>query len=63
MTPSRTGIMWATPRCHAQRMVRDGQHGVHFTCLEPMRYMPVLNMWRCVACGASVLATRIQEAA
>jgi hypothetical protein len=32
-------------------MLRNGQHGVHFTCYRPLRYHAPSNMWRCTECG------------
>lgn len=66
MSPSRTAVMWATPRCRARRMVRDGlrgQHGVHFTCLQPMRYKHATNEWRCADCEAAAAPADAMAAA
>ena len=56
MSPSRTVILAATPRCAARRMVRDGQHGRHFTCGTPLRWDHAHRLWRCTdpACTATV---------
>jgi hypothetical protein len=35
-------------------MVRNGQHGVHFTCFRPLRYCAPTNEWQCGDCGGSV---------
>jgi hypothetical protein len=32
-------------------MVRNGQHGVHFTCFRPLRYNAATNEWLCTTCG------------
>jgi hypothetical protein len=50
--PTLIDILEATPRCRARRMIRRGQHGVHFTCYEPMRYLSNIGEWWCLACGA-----------
>lgn len=49
--PTREDIEVATPLCHRRLMQRSGQHGVHFTCYQPMRYVAGRNAWRC-DCGA-----------
>jgi hypothetical protein len=56
--PSRTAMAWAVPRCRARRMIRSGQHGVHFTCLQPMRYDLWENEWVC-RCGAVQAGERV----
>jgi predicted RNA-binding Zn-ribbon protein involved in translation (DUF1610 family) len=55
--PALIDIIEATPYCDARRMIRRGQHGVHFTCHSPMRYRSFGNLWRCSACGAETPAT------
>jgi hypothetical protein len=40
-------------------MIRHGQWGVHFTCHEPMRYLPDTNRWWCLACGAYTPGVRV----
>ena len=35
-------------------MVRNGQHGVHFTCFRPLRYRAPTNEWECGGCGGLV---------
>ena len=50
--PSEYTIRYATPLCFARTMVRNGQHGVHFTCFRPLRYCAPTNEWQCGACGA-----------
>ena len=57
--PALLDMLEATPRCDARRMIRDGQHGVHFTCHEPMRYLAGANHWWCLACGAYSAAARV----
>jgi hypothetical protein len=52
--PSAHTLQYAIPLCFARRMVRNGQHGLHFTCYRPMRYDALANLWHCVACGHSV---------
>jgi hypothetical protein len=52
--PSAHTLHYAVPLCFAWRMVRRGQHGLHFTCYRPLRYDAHANEWRCVACGDSV---------
>jgi hypothetical protein len=32
-------------------MVRNGQHGLHFTCYRPLRYHAHTNQWYCGSCG------------
>jgi hypothetical protein len=32
-------------------MVRNGQHGLHFTCFRPLRYSASTNEWQCGGCG------------
>jgi LSD1 subclass zinc finger protein len=49
--PSAHTLHYAIPLCFARRMVRDGQHGLHFTCYRPLRYDAGANLWRCAACG------------
>jgi hypothetical protein len=48
--PTREDLEYAVPRCYARTMKRDGQHGVHFTCYQPMRYVAATNMWVCDSC-------------
>ena len=38
----------------AERMLRDGQHGLHFTCYRPLSYDALENLWHCVTCGHSI---------
>jgi hypothetical protein len=52
--PSTHTLHYAVPLCFAWRMVRRGQHGLHFTCYRPLRYDAHENLWRCVDCGSSV---------
>jgi hypothetical protein len=52
--PNAHTLQYAIPLCFAWRMVRRGQHGVHFTCYRPLRYDVLANEWRCVDCGTSV---------
>ena len=52
MTPSLLDIIQAVPHCRRRRMVRNGQHGIHFTCAEAMRYLAASNEWWCEACNA-----------
>ena len=48
--PTMLDLIEAAPRCQRRRIKRRGPHGVHFTCLEPMRYVAAANAWRC-ECG------------
>ena len=52
--PSSYTIDYATPLCFARTMVRNGQHGVHFTCFRPLRYRSATNEWLCGACGKHI---------
>ena len=52
--PSAYTIHYATPLCFARRMVRNGQHGVHFTCFRPLRYCAPTNEWQCGGCGGLI---------
>jgi hypothetical protein len=52
--PSEYTIRYATPLCFHRTMVRNGQHGVHFTCFRPLRYRAPTNEWECGACGGLV---------
>jgi hypothetical protein len=52
--PSTHTLLYAIPLCFARRMVRRGQHGLHFTCYRPLRYDAPTNLWCCKACGSSV---------
>jgi hypothetical protein len=52
--PSAHTLQYAIPLCFARRMVRNGQHGLHFTCYRPMRYDALANLWHCMTCGHSV---------
>ena len=52
--PSTYTIRYATPLCFARTMVRNGQHGVHFTCFRPLRYRAPTNEWECGGCGELV---------
>jgi hypothetical protein len=52
--PSTHTLQYAIPLCFARRMVRNGQHGLHFTCYRPLTYDPLANLWHCVACGQSI---------
>ena len=49
--PSAYTIQYAIPLCFARRMVRNGPHGVHYTCFRPLRYRAPTNEWECGACG------------
>jgi hypothetical protein len=40
-------------------MVRNGQHGLHFTCYRPLRYYPWTNEWYCGACGGLIAGEEI----
>jgi hypothetical protein len=57
--PSAHTLQYAIPLCFARRMVRNGQHGLHFTCYRPMRYDALAHLWHCVACGHSVGTDRV----
>jgi hypothetical protein len=57
--PSAHTLHYAIPLCFARRMVRNGQHGLHFTCYRPMRYDALANLWRCVTCGHSACADHV----
>jgi hypothetical protein len=59
--PSAHTLHYAVPLCFAWRMVRRGQHGLHFTCYRPLRYDAHANEWRCVACGDSVSGGLVAE--
>ena len=52
--PSTYTIRYATPLCFARTMVRNGQHGVHFTCFRPLRYYAPTNEWQCGGCGGLI---------
>jgi hypothetical protein len=52
--PSTYTIHYATPLCFARMMVRNGQHGVHFTCFRPLRYCAPTNEWQCGECGGLI---------
>jgi hypothetical protein len=54
--PSAHTLHYAIPLCFARRMVRNGQHGLHFTCYRPLRYDALANLWCCMACGHSISA-------
>ena len=43
--PSLLDMLQAVPRCGRRRMRREGQHGVHFTCWEPMLYFAASNLY------------------
>lgn len=47
---TREDIEYATPRCWRRIIERTGQHGVHRTCFQPMRYRAGDNTWVCT-CG------------
>jgi hypothetical protein len=47
--PSRETLAYARPLCHHRRVLRNGQHGWHLTCYQPMRY--VGDAWWCQTCG------------
>ncbi len=49
--PSAYTLQYATPLCFARTMVRNGQHGLHFTCYRPLRYHAHTNHWYCGSCG------------
>ena len=42
--PSANTLHYAIPLCFAPRMLRNGQHGWHFTCYRPLRYEPPGNV-------------------
>ena len=52
--PSSQTFHYATPLCFARTMVRNGQHGVHYTCYRPLRYYPRTNEWYCGGCGGLI---------
>jgi hypothetical protein len=52
--PSAHNLYYAIPLCFAPRMLRNGQHGVHYVCYRPMRYEALGNVWSCADCGSSV---------
>jgi hypothetical protein len=52
--PSAYTLHYAIPLCFGRRMLRRGQHGVHFNCYQPLRYDVATNLWWCVACGSSI---------
>jgi hypothetical protein len=52
--PTADTLHYAVPLCFAWRMVRYGQRGWHFTCYRPLRYDAPVNLWHCLACGASI---------
>jgi hypothetical protein len=52
--PSAHALYYAIPLCFARRMLRNGQHGVHFTCYRPLSYDTLENLWHCVTCGSSI---------
>jgi hypothetical protein len=52
--PSAHTLHYAIPLCFARRMVRNGQHGWHFSCYRPLRYDLAANLWYCVACGNAI---------
>ena len=54
--PSAYTIHYAIPLCFARTMVRNGQHGVHYTCFRPLRYRAPTNEWECGACGGQFAA-------
>jgi hypothetical protein len=49
--PSAYTLHYATPLCFARTMVRNGQHGVHYTCYRPLHYHHRTNEWYCGGCG------------
>jgi hypothetical protein len=57
--PSAYTLHYATPLCFASRMIRNGQHGLHFTCYRPLRYDAPTNLWRCASCGTCVSGTLV----
>jgi hypothetical protein len=63
--PSLLDMLQAVPRCGRRRMRRQGQHGVHFTCWEPMLYFAPSNLWHCPDCdaGRTGLVVAAQRAA
>ena len=52
--PANTRFVTPPLLCFARTMVRNGQHGVHFTCFRPMRYCAPANEWQCGACGGLI---------
>jgi hypothetical protein len=57
--PSAYALYYAIPLCFARRMMRDGQHGLHFTCYRPLSYDALENLWHCVTCGTSIGAEHV----
>ena len=57
--PSAYTIHYAIPLCFARTMVRNGQHGVHFTCFRPLRYCAPTNEWQCGACGGLIAGENV----
>lgn len=43
--------MYAKPLCYERTMIRNGQHGIHFTCYRPLTYNAEYNTWSCDSCG------------
>jgi hypothetical protein len=52
--PSAYTLLYASPLCFARTMLRKGQHGRHFTCYRPLRYLAPSNEWHCGACGVLI---------
>jgi hypothetical protein len=52
--PNAQTLQYAIPLCFAPRMLRNGQHGVHYVCYVPLRYEAPGNEWHCADCGSSV---------
>jgi hypothetical protein len=50
--PSRQDMQFAQPLCRRRRVIRDGQHGLHVTCWQPMVYVDWGggNQWWCDSC-------------
>lgn len=50
--PTLEDMDYARPLCRRRRIITQGQHGVHVTCLQPMTYTIGENLWWCTACSA-----------
>lgn len=60
--PTLLDMLLAIPRCRERRVQINGQHGVHFTCYEPMRYIHAAAQWECTVCGAIWTPYELQAA-
>lgn len=52
--PSKEDLQFAVPLCQRRRIIKNGQHGLHLTCWEPLVHRGWKPDWWCGECGVEV---------